>query len=58
MALQLRLTGETFKITGDPTSRVVLPPPVATDALLATESGEMILTDDGASLAVETGHGN
>jgi hypothetical protein len=58
MALQLRLTGETFKITSDPTSRVVLPPPVTTDALLATESGEMILTDDGASLAVESSHGN
>ena len=58
MALQLRLTGETFKITGDPTSRIVLPPPVTTDALLATESGEMILTDDGASLAVESSHGN
>jgi hypothetical protein len=31
---------------------------VTADALLATESGEMILTDDGASLAVESSHGN
>lgn len=58
MALQLRITGETLRITGDPTSRVVLPPPGTADLLLATESGDTILTDDGAAIAVESGHGN
>lgn len=58
MALQLRITGESLRITGDPTSRVVLPPVVAADILLATENGETILTDDGATVAVEASHGN
>ena len=58
MALQLRITGESLRITGDPTSRVVLPPVVTADILLATENGETILTDDGATIAVEASHGN
>ena len=59
MALQqLRITGESLRITGGPGSPVQFaPPPPPVDVLLANEAGEPILTDRDEDIIVEPGHG-
>ncbi len=56
MALQLRMTGETLRITGDPAGSAALLAPQSADVLLATEAGEPILTDASEAVAVEPAH--
>jgi hypothetical protein len=56
MALQLRMTGETLRITGDPAGSAAFLATQPADVLLATEAGEPILTDTGEPVAVEPAH--
>jgi hypothetical protein len=57
MPLRLRITGESLRITGEPgpggSVPISPPPPPPTEALLATEAGEIIVTDAAEGIVVE-----
>jgi hypothetical protein len=56
--LRLRLTGEGLRLTGAPPGWVPpSPPPPPARALLVTENGDLLVTDAGERLQVETSHG-
>jgi hypothetical protein len=51
--LRLRLTGEGLRLTGGP-PRWVPPSPLPARVLLVTENGDLLVTDRGEHLQVET----
>jgi hypothetical protein len=56
MPLRLRITGETLRITGETGDVAPLAPPPSSEALLANEAGEQIVTDAGEGILVEPDH--
>jgi hypothetical protein len=55
--LRLRLTGEGLRLTGGPPRWVPPSPPPSARVLLVTENGDLLVTDRGEHLQVETSDG-
>lgn len=56
MPLRLGMTGKSLAVTGRPRASVLLAP-LPPDTLLVTEAGDLLLSDEGQAIAVESSHG-
>lgn len=52
MAMRLRISGETLRLTGDAVASPIIP--IDPAILLANEAGETLLADNGDFVAMET----
>jgi hypothetical protein len=59
MRLRLRITGEGLKLTGSSRGSAAIPvlPPPSAQALLVTDNGDSLVTDQNEPLAMEPPHG-